>query len=25
VVVRLGMTWGSDWGREDFMAELLEA
>jgi CubicO group peptidase (beta-lactamase class C family) len=25
VVVRLGMTWGSDWGREDFLAELLEA
>ncbi len=25
VVVRLGMTWGSDWGREEFLAELLEA
>jgi CubicO group peptidase (beta-lactamase class C family) len=25
VVVRLGMTWGSDWGREDFLAELLDA
>jgi CubicO group peptidase (beta-lactamase class C family) len=25
VVVRLGMSWGSDWGREDFLAELLEA
>ena len=25
VVVRLGMTWGSEWGREEFLAELLEA
>jgi len=25
VVVRLGMTWGSEWGREDFLSELLEA
>jgi CubicO group peptidase (beta-lactamase class C family) len=25
VVVRLGMTWGSEWGREDFLAELAEA
>ncbi|MCX7030372.1 MAG: serine hydrolase, partial [Spirochaetes bacterium] len=23
VVVRLGMTWGSEWGREDFLAEVL--
>jgi CubicO group peptidase (beta-lactamase class C family) len=25
VVVRLGMTWGGEWGSEDFLAELLEA
>jgi len=25
VVVRLGMTWGSDWGREEFLAELLRS
>lgn len=25
VVVRLGMTWGSEWGREDFLAEVLGA
>lgn len=25
VVVRLGMTWGSEWGREEFLAELLDA
>jgi CubicO group peptidase (beta-lactamase class C family) len=25
VVVRLGMTWGSEWGREDFLAELLSS
>lgn len=25
VVVRLGMTWGSEWGREEFLAELAEA
>jgi len=25
VVVRLGMTWGSEWGREGFLAELLDA
>ena len=25
VVVRLGMTWGSEWGREEFLAEVLEA
>jgi len=24
VVVRLGMTWGSEWGREEFLAEVLE-
>jgi hypothetical protein len=23
-VVRLGMTWGSEWGREEFLAEVLE-
>jgi CubicO group peptidase (beta-lactamase class C family) len=23
VVVRLGMTWGSEWGREEFLAEVL--
>jgi CubicO group peptidase (beta-lactamase class C family) len=25
VVVRLGMTWGSEWGGEDFLAEVLDA
>ena len=25
VVVRLGMTWGSEWGREEFLAEMLGA